>query len=154
MVVGPGDAWEARDDATAEAYRQAFQAHTTASWELVEAAQGDLLGLLVDRVPAVVGAEVVLALAVMARDRPDDDAGRETLVALMGELRPAIGWTLLVALADGFANAEAMAFDARPAGVRAELARAIRRLLALELPDEERAALARVQSAIGARPPS
>jgi len=146
LVSGPGDTWEARTDATPEAYRLAFRAQTTASWELVEIAQGDLLRLLVGRVPAVTGAEVILGLATLFRDDPEGDAaGRALLTTIMGDLRPAIAWTLLVALSDGFFNAGAGRFDDRPATIRAELARALRRLLALDLPISDRAALERVR---------
>lgn len=146
LTSGPADAWEPRDDASSTAYQQAFLTHTTASWELVEQAQGDLLALLVDRVPAGVGAEVILGLAALFRERSDGDAaGRALLATAMGGLRPGYAWTLLVAIADAFANAEAGRFDERPAAIGAGLARALRRLLALDLPAADRAALERIR---------
>lgn len=146
LTSGPADAWEPRGDASSAAYQQAFLAHTSASWELVEQAQGDLLALLVDRVPAVVGAEVILGLAVLFRERSDGDAAGQTLLATaMDDLRPGYAWTLLVAIADAFANAEAGRFDERPVAIRAGLERALRRLLALDLPVADRAALERIR---------
>lgn len=146
LTNGPVDAWEPRDDASQASYQQAFLTHTTASWELVEQAQGDLLALLVDRVPAGVGAEVILGLAVLFRERPDGGAAGQALLAMvMDDLRPGYAWTLLVALADAFANAEAGRFDERPAAIRAGLTRALRRLLALDLPSADRAALERIR---------
>lgn len=147
LVSGPVDAWDPRDDASLEAYKQAFLAHTTASWDLVEQAQGDLLRLLERRVPATVGAEVILGLAVLFRDDPaGDETGRRLLATVVDDLRPGYGWTLLVALADGFVNADRRRFDERPASVRAELERALRRLLVLDLPEADRAALDRIRA--------
>lgn len=146
LVSGPMGAWEAREDALVEAYRQAFLAHTSASWELVEQAQGDLLRLLVDRVPATVGAEVILGLAALFRDDPGGEVSSRSLLAtVMEDLTPGYGWTLLVALADAFVNAEPGRFDERPAAIRAGLARALRRLLALDLPATDREALERIR---------
>ncbi len=151
LVSGPVDAWAPRDDASPEAYREAFLGHTTASWELVEQAQGDLLRLLAGRVPASVGVRVMLGLAVLFRDHPAGDAAGQALLATaMDDLRPGYAWTLLVALADGFATAEAGRFDLRPSVVHTELARALRRLRALDLPDADRAALERIREVSGA----
>lgn len=150
LVDGPGDGWEARDDARLERYQQALLGHTAATWDAIEQAQGDLLRLLVGRVPATVGAEVILGLAVLLRDDPaGEETGRRLLATVMDDLAAGYGWTLLVALADGFANAERRRFDERPGVVRAELGRALRRLAALELPEADRAALERVRGMAG-----
>lgn len=146
LVSGPDDVWVPRDDASPATYRAAFLTHTTADWELIEQAQGDLLALLVDRVPATIGAEVILGLAVLFRDHVEGaETSRALLATAMDGLRPGYAWTLLVAVADAFVTAEGRQFDDRPATIRAELARALRRLLALDLPLADQEGLMRIR---------
>jgi hypothetical protein len=129
-------------DASREAYRAALGRYTPAGWEVVERGQRDLLRLLVGRVPAETGAGVLFGLAVLFRAHPKgDDASRAVLATIVQELAPGRARTLLVTLADAWISTEPLPFDARPDAIADELRRAVRRLLAGELPPAERDAL-------------
>jgi hypothetical protein len=137
-------AWSAvfAGDATRAAYQLAFRARTPAGWELVASAHSDLLRLLINRVPAELGVGAVFGLAVLFGGHPKgEDAGRALLATLLTELEPARARTLLVTLSEAWLSAEGQSFDQRAPAIQADLARAVRRLLVVALPESERDAL-------------
>lgn len=140
---GPLDEWPARADASLVAYQQAFQRHTTVDWALIEGPQADVLQLLIDRVPAEIGCQVILGLTAL--HTLDADQSAQILAIAINELRPGYAWALLVAIADAFADAETSSLDRRAESVAGELERVLRRLLALDLPEADHSALARIR---------
>ena len=144
---GPLDEWPTREDAVLAAYQRAFQRHTTVDWALIEGAQTEALQLLIDRVPAEIGCQVILGLTAL--HTLDAGESAQILAIAMNELRPGYAWTLLVAIADAFADAETSSLDRRTASVTGELQRALRRLRSLKLPEADRLALQRIQTIFG-----
>ncbi|MCO5177464.1 MAG: hypothetical protein M9890_10930 [Thermomicrobiales bacterium] len=144
---GPIDDWPMREDAALFAYQQTFQRHTTADWALIEGAQGESLQLLVERVPAEIGCQVILGMTAL--HTLDADQSAKILAIAMNELRPGYAWTILVAIADAFADAETSSLDLRAANVDRELQRTLRRLTSLDLPEADHSALQRIQTIVG-----
>lgn len=113
-------------------YRRALVTETglpePLAWELV----GDLVELLVERVPASLGVPAALAIAAFLRDEPKaTEASRALLTAILEELRPAHTRTMLESLA--LAWQEVRRFPHGPDRQRRIgecLARTIRRLAA------------------------
>jgi hypothetical protein len=119
----PGEAGE-------EAYRAVFPRYSPLPWPVVHAAQGDLLRLLVGRVPADLGVPVLLAIAALTREHSKPEAAaRAVLATIVNDLRPVHARTVLAALADAWSNAERTAYDRRGALIAQELARSVRRLV-------------------------
>lgn len=140
----PADVWAAHfpGDSSRRAYQSRFQAHTPLSWDLVESGQGNLLRMLVNRVPADIGVPVVLGLAVLYSAHPKADQASESLLATMArEMEPGRARTMLVCLATAWQSAEGTAFDGRAALIQAEMLRTLRRLSTADLNPTERDAL-------------
>ncbi|CAN5586363.1 hypothetical protein BH24CHL1_BH24CHL1_13090 [soil metagenome] len=129
-------------DSSLRAYQSRFQAHTPLSWELVESGQGNLLRMLVNRVPADIGVPVVLGLSVLYRAHSKADQASESLLATMTrEVEPGRARTMLVCLATAWQAAEGTAFDGRTARIQSEMLRTLRRLSTADLSPTERDAL-------------
>lgn len=112
-------------------YRRTFLRYSPLLWDIVQSTQGDLLRLLVGRVPAEMGVAAIFAVTVLfAHHGKPDDAARATLATIVHDLAPAHARTLLVALADAWHNAERRAYEERSAVVAAEFGTALRRLQA------------------------
>ncbi|MCM8749500.1 hypothetical protein NET02_10105 [Thermomicrobiaceae bacterium CFH 74404] len=123
--------WEAcfPGDASEEAYRVVFLRYSPLPWPLVHAAQGDLLRLLIKRVPAELGVPALLAVTALTATHPKPEAAaRAALATLLNDLRPVHARTVLATLADAWSNAERAAYDQRGQLIAAELARSARRL--------------------------
>lgn len=113
---------------------------------MVEQGQADLLRLLIDRVPAEIGVGVILGLnTLFASHAKGEDAGRALLATVMSELTPILSHTLLATLADAQASTDVLPYDARASLLRAELLRAVRRLLATNLQPPDRNTLEFIQ---------
>ena len=129
-------------DSSLRAYQARFQAHTPLSWELVESGQGNLLRMLVNRVPADIGAPVVLGLSVLYSAHSKADQASESLLATMTrEVEPRRARTMLVCLATAWQAAEGTSFDGRAAMIQSEMLRTLRRLSTADLNPAERDAL-------------
>lgn len=126
-------------DATRDAYQRAFRAHTSAAWSTIESGHDDLLRLLIGTIPAETGVPVIFGVSVLFAGHPKgDDAGRALLATALADLSPERARTLLATLADGWHNAERQAFDRRALHLREALQQALRRLGAVEMPQQER----------------
>jgi len=118
-------------EASVTAYRTALAKHTSLTWEALWDAQSDLLRLLVDRVPAELGAPALLAITTLsARHAKPDEAGRALLATLVNELAPGHAYTVFAALADAWANAATAPYAEREQRIRAVLCRVFRQLAA------------------------
>jgi len=118
-------------EASVPAYRTALAKHTSLAWEALWDAQSDLLRLLVDRVPAELGAPALLAIITLsARHSKPDEAGRALLATLVNELAPGHAYTVFAALADAWANVAATPYAEREQRIRAALCRVFRQLAA------------------------
>lgn len=129
-------------DSSSRAYQSRFQAHTPLSWELVESGQGNLLRMLVNRVPADIGVPVVLGLSVLYSSHAKADQASESLLATMvREMDPRRARTMLVCLATAWQSAEGTSFDGRAGLIQTEMLRTLRRLSTADLTPPERDAL-------------
>jgi hypothetical protein len=134
-------------DASREAYQRAFRLHTPATWDLVELSQGDLLGMLVDRVPAEVGVGAILGVSVLFGNDPlGATRSRALLATVLDDLPPAHSRLMLLALADAWRSAERQPYDARADAIRAEVQRSLRRLAATGLSETERVTLGQIEA--------
>lgn len=116
-------------DASEDAYRVRFARHSPLPWGVVHSAQGDLLRLLIGRVPADLGVPALLAVTTLtARHPKPEEAARAALATVLHDLRPAHARTVLATLADAWNNAERAGYDERTRMVAAELLRVTRRL--------------------------
>lgn len=117
-------------EASEEAYRTTLLRYSPLPWPVVQAAQGDLLRLLIGRVPADLGVPTLLAITALTHGHPKPDAAaKAALATILNDLRPAHARTILAGLADAWNNAERAAYDRRGALVAQELARTARRLV-------------------------
>lgn len=140
-------------DASREAYQSAMRPLTPLSWDVIEESDGDLLRLLIGKVPADLGATVIFGLAVLFSEHPKADQASVSLLAtILNEVEPGRARTLLVALSDGWRTASGSPIDRRPSIVCAGLATALRRLRAVPVPDAERNALDFLQSVLDGIP--
>jgi hypothetical protein len=142
-------------DSSRAAYQSAFQAHTPLSWDLVQSSQGDLLRMLVNRVPADTGVPVVLGLAVLFGSHPKaDQASASLLGTIVREMEPRRARTMLVSLATSWQSSESASFDGRAPLIQEEMLRSLRRLSTADLTPAERDAVRFLQEqlddAIGA----
>ena len=129
-------------DASREAYRAEFQAHTPLSWDLVQSSQLDLLRMLANRVPADIGVPVILGLSVLFGSHPKaDQASAALLGTITRELEPRRARTLLVTLGTAWRASERASFDGRAGVIQSEMLRALRRLSTAELTSNERDSL-------------
>jgi hypothetical protein len=98
------------------------------AWELVS----DLAPLLLERVPAKLGAQVLLATVTLAAAQPKPrEAGWALLATVTEELTPAHARTVLETLALGWqASSTALTSTQRRQAIERELRRVIRRLAA------------------------
>lgn len=116
-------------DASEEAYRAVFLRYSPLPWPVVQAAQGDLLRLLIKRVPAELGVPALLAVTALTAAHPKPEAAaKAALATILNDLRPMHARTVLAALADAWSNAERAAYDRRGQLIAEELARSARRL--------------------------
>lgn len=116
-------------DASEEAYRAVFLRYSPLPWPVVQAAQGDLLRLLIKRVPAELGVSALLAVTALTAAHPKPEAAaKAALATILNDLRPMHARTVLAALADAWSNAERAAYDRRGQLIAEELARSARRL--------------------------
>ena len=126
-------------DASHGAYQAAFRAHTPLSWELVQSTQSDLLRMLMNRVPADIGAPVVLGLSVLFGSHPKaEQASAALLGTITREMEPRRARTMLVSLATAWQSSERASFDGRAELIQTEMLRALRRLSTADLTDPER----------------
>jgi hypothetical protein len=140
-------------DSSAEAYRAALQPLTPLSWEIIEESEGDLLRLLIGKVPGSLGATVLFGLTVLFRGHPKADQASVALLAtVINEVEPGHARTLLIALSDGWLTASNRPIDSRPEVVSEEFSRALRRLRLPGIPDAERNALDFLQSVLDGIP--
>jgi hypothetical protein len=110
-------------------YRRAFLRYSPLGWHLIVSSQGDLLRLLLGRVPAELGVPAIFGItALFGRHPKADDAALATLGTIVNELDPRHARTLLVSLADGWANAGHRPYEERGAIVSKEFSRAVVRL--------------------------
>lgn len=116
------------------------------SWDVVETAQGDLLAMLIDRVEPATGVPVLLGLSTISRDHDEDAQAKTILTAIMNGLDPKFAKTILASLAAGWRTAAGRPIDAGPELIRAEGQRAVRRLRALDLPEDDMTALDHLQT--------
>jgi hypothetical protein len=133
------EAWAALfpGDGSLRAYQSQFRAHTPLSWELVESGQSNLLRMLVNRVPADIGAPVVLGLSVLYSAHSKADQASESLLATMTrEVEPRRARTMLA-----WQAAEGTSFDGRAGMIQSEMLRTVRRLSTADLSPAERDAL-------------
>ena len=125
-------------DTSQQAYEAGFRTHTPLSWELVQSSQGDLLRMLVNRVPADIGVPVVLGLSVLYGEHSKADQASQSLLATMvREMEPQRARTMLVTLATAWQSAESASFDSRAALIQTEMLRALRRLSTADLTPAE-----------------
>lgn len=128
-------------------YRQAFLRYSPLYWDIVESTQRGMLRLLVDRVPAEIGVAAIFGLTVLfGKHGKPEDATRATLAILLNDLTPAHAWTLMVALADAWHNAERQPYERRGAAVAEEFGAALRRLASTDA--EETGAISAIQEQI------
>lgn len=140
-------------DASREAYQLAMRPLTPLSWDVIEESDGDLLRLLIGRVPAELGGMVIFGLAVLFSGHPKaEQASVSMLATIVNEVEPGRARTLLIALSDGWRTASSSQIDQRSHIVRAELATALRRLRAVAMPDAERNSLDFLQSVLDGIP--
>jgi hypothetical protein len=135
------DTWAAvfTGDASRQAYRSTFQAHTPLSWDLVQSSQGDLLRMLVNRVPADTGVPVVLGLSVLFGSHPKaDQASVSLLGTIVREMEPKRARTMLVSLSTAWLSSESASFDGRAPLIQEEMLRSLRRLSTADLTPAER----------------
>ena len=126
-------------DSSRAAYQSGFQTHTPLSWELVESSQGDLLRMLVNRVPADIGVPVILGLSVLFGSHPKADQASQSLLATMvQEMEPSRARTMLVSLATAWHSSESASFDSRAELIQTEMLRTLRRLSTADLTAAER----------------
>jgi hypothetical protein len=131
-----------RDQRSATAYRSAFQLYAPVAWDIVERAQGDLLRLLIGKIPAELGVPAILGANVLFDDHPKaEQASYALLATTLQELDPRRGRTLLATLVDGWRSASRAPLERRPAIIKEDLQRTIRRLEVTELAATERQAL-------------
>jgi hypothetical protein len=110
-------------------YRRAFLRYSPLGWDLIVSTQGNLLRLLLGRVPAELGVPAIFGItALFGRHPKADDAALATLGTIVNELDPRHARTLLVSVADGWANAERQPYEERGAIVSKEFSRAVIRL--------------------------
>lgn len=131
------------------AYQKAMRNLTPLDWSVIESSQGDLLDLLVDRVAADTGSAVILALALLFRDRPDADrAGQDFLRIVMIRVSPKRAKTILVSLEGAWKTVRKQPLHRSPGMLAVEVSRTIRRLLLGPIDRYERLALHELQSLI------
>lgn len=129
-------------DSSLEAYQEQFQQLAPVSWDVIETTQGDLLAMLVNRVEAATGAPIILALGRLSRAHPGGDSlPNDMLATIMEHFTPRRAKTLFASLVAGWRTSTGHAIDQAPEIIAGELARAIRRLHALDLPEHEQTAL-------------
>lgn len=139
------DEWAERfvGPATAADYRRTFLRYSPLAWNLVESTQGDLLRLLIERVPAEIGVPAIFSLtAAFEHQAKAADAARAALATIVNELSPAHARTLLVSLADAWQNAERTAYERRGTAIGADFNHTLRRLASTTA--EERGAVSMI----------
>lgn len=149
------EAWRVQfpGDASREAYQAAMRPLTPLSWDVIEESEGDLLRLLIGKVPADLGATVLFGLTVLFSGHPKaDQASVSMLATVVTELEPGRARTLLIAISDGWRTASNRQIDLRPEIVCAALATALRRIRTAAIPDAERNALDFLQSVLDGIP--
>lgn len=141
------------DDRSREAYRRAMLSRAPMSWEVIEDSQEDLLELIVGRVSADIGVQVILGVSLLFRGHSDAERASQSLLSMiMNDIAPPRARTMLIAMCDAWDGAQRQPPYKGPDFMRAAVARAVRRLIVLDIPDSERNALRTIQDMLADNP--
>lgn len=133
----------ATDPRSAVAYRLGFQRYAPVAWDVIERAQGDLLRLLVGKLPADLGVPAILGANVLFETHPKaEQASFSFLATGMNELDPRRARTLFATLADSWKAAARLPLERRAELMRRDVLRTVARLEVGDLPASERQGLA------------